>query len=371
MTVKKDPSERSKVQMISLALKLVNEKVPVVVLFQHQGKVKTYGSKHILDVVQDMLKNNECGIINAVERDTDNLADIENCDDPLIESKFDINNTSNRGKAMFKHGGDIPVLQPLPYPLSILNFKETIHTLREYIVHDKVERTGMGGGIKFGDPDWEPSFWPNHLWKWTDVKFNFKNLAAHHFPSSKLMGLRDFYKLCLKQCLENSGLDPERFYSSRRTKEELEHRQGWYLCRQKSSDGKLKKFSIENKEEIVDDLSKNVYFVDETNSDDLDDFEEEKFKEYLEAKTTNIFSDDEKEAKTTHLLSEDENVELDEFVKTTHSLSDDENVGLDEFVVIQDKVYIETISKKRKSEDLLEPYQPPIRRSSVICYNLN
>ena len=24
--------------------------------------------------------------------------------------------------------------------------------------------------IRYGDPSWEPSFWPNHLWIWSDIQ---------------------------------------------------------------------------------------------------------------------------------------------------------------------------------------------------------
>ena len=339
--------------MISLALKLVDEMVPVLVLFQHHGKVKTYGSKNILDVVQEMIKTNEFDINDAVERDAANLADIENCDDPLVEVKTDSNlSTTDRGRSLFKHGGSVPILEPLPYPLSIMTFPETIRTLREHIVLDQVERTGLGGKIKFGSPDWEPTFWPNDLWKWTDLKCNLKNLTNHHFSSSSKMGLLEFYKLCLKQSLEFRGLDPETFYSSQRTKEELKYRQKSRACRRK-------KFAIV-KEEVLDELDSNVYIVNESNSDYLEDSEEEKFKLSVEKATEE---------------SKDLQRSIEEESHTNHPYNYDginvENVELEEYLSIPEAVEIETLSKKRKSESPDHLYQPhPFVRSSVICYNL-
>merc|ERR1711942_631491 len=223
--------------MISLALKLAEESVPALVLFQHAGKVKTYGSRNILEVVQDMLLEDNNIIDSAVEKDAANLVDNENCDDPMVVHEKVLDEyahpagSQRRAEFLFKNSGLAPVLEPLPYPLTIMTFQETVRTLRKNIVHDKVSRSGVGGEVKYGHPDWEPSFWPNHLWKWTDLRRNLKNLTHRDFPGSTEMSLLDFYKLCIKESLELQGQDPETFYSSERTVEEIEYRRKSRACR--------------------------------------------------------------------------------------------------------------------------------------------
>jgi len=325
------------VNLISLALKMVDESEPVLVLFQHQGRVKSYGSKNILDLIQDMLVKNEGDINTAVERDSANLMDRENCDDPLVrrESDGNLKCPRDRAKTLFKTGGLTPLLEPLPYPLSIMKFPETVNNLRKLLIQDRIERTGLGGQIIFGHPDWEPSFWPNHLWKWTDLKCNFNNLTLKHFPSSSQMTLLEFYKLCVKEGLELQGLDPETFYSSDRTKEELDYRRKTRACRSASRNS----FLMEEKQ---------AFRMDDSNPDNIDDqVEDEKFNVEHSSEKINYGSFHEP-------IEEDvKNVELEEYIIDVPLEGD-----------------AELLSMKRKSEVLEDQHPPPYRRSSVICYKV-
>jgi len=348
MSPKLSPVERIKVKMISLALKLVEESVPVLVLFQHHEKVKTYGSKNILEAIQDMLLEDENIISTAVEKDANiatNLVDNENCDDPMASNEKDIAEnghiTGNQKRAQFllKNSGLAPVLEPLPYPLSIMTFPETIRTLRNNIVHDKVSRSGVAGEVKYGSPDWEPSFWPNHLWKWTELKRNLKNLTLRDFPGSTEMGLLDFYKLCIKESLELQGQDPETFYSSERTVEEIEYRRKSRACRRASRNS----ISLEGRR-VGLDMKKTIASnaLEKNEGDDHDEMEEK-------------FNIEEACVK---------NIELEEYSNVVPFHDND-----------ADNVIKSNITKKRKHEDTFDDNPlPHVRRQSVrgsvICYKV-
>ena len=221
-------------------------------------------------------------------------------------------------------------------------------------MHDQIERTGLGGTIKFGHPDWEPSFWPSHLWNWTDIKCNFKNLSSHDFPnSSREMGLLEFYKLCIKQSLELQGLDPETFYSGERTGEELEFRRKWRACRRRYNFG-------------AEERQRDVHSVGESHPNEKDDLEEkeEKFAVNLENFTNG----------TNYTITNDvKNVELEEYIFNIPLEDDSETLEedsetLDDSETLEDNP--ETFPMKRKSEVLDTLHPPSFRRSSVICYKV-
>jgi len=327
MTSKKDPMEKMKVKMISMALKMVEESVPVLVLFQHEGKVKSYGSKNILEVIQDMLIQDDSDINNAVCKDAAKLVETEHCDDPtLVDDKENAEQMrpKRRPKSLLKNSGSVPLLEPLPYPLSIMTFPETIRTLRQSIVHDKVSRTGAGGEVRYGNPAWEPSFWPNHLWEWTDLKQNFKNLTLRDFPCSSQMSMLEFYKLCIKRCLEAQSLDPEAFFSSERTVEELDYRRRSRACRSASRNTLA---TVENQT----CLSENGNLVKVEEEEHTDNLEE------------------------VHV----DTIELEEY----------SNV-----VPLDDTDSDEKVNKKRKLDKLDDVSYPSVRRrfsrNSVICFQI-
>ena len=341
MPTKYNPVERIKVKMISLALKLAEESVPVLVLFQHAGKVKTYGSKNILEVVQDILLEDNNIIGTAVEKDASNLVDNENCDDPMVayEKVIDenVHPTGNQRRAefLFKNSGLAPVLEPLPYPLTIMTFQETIRTLRNNIVHDKVSRSGVGGEVKYGHPDWEPSFWPNHLWKWTDLKRNLKNLTQRDFPGSTEMSLLDFYKLCIKESLELQGQDPETFFSAERTVEEISYRRKSRACRSANRNSLLME---ERKDALNINETIAMNILGENDVDDPDGTEQK-------------FNIEEVCVK---------NIELEEYSNVVPLDNADNTPNLTE---------------KRKHVDTLDDHPPPNTRrrsvrGSVICYKV-
>ena len=63
-------------------------------------------------------------------------------------------------------------------PLSLANANEIRNYARYLIVKDYQERkhSSEGKQIKYGEPDWEATFWPNDLLIWTSISKNFSNI---------------------------------------------------------------------------------------------------------------------------------------------------------------------------------------------------
>ena len=66
--------------------------------------------------------------------------------------------------------------------------------------------------IKYGDKTWEPSFWPNNLWKWSDVK-NFSNITIKELKEHGLGGiyptLTDFFKDVIRMGLQHYQINAD------------------------------------------------------------------------------------------------------------------------------------------------------------------
>ena len=126
---------------------------------------------------------------------------------------------------------DIP---KLPAKIELLKAKEAIKILKNLIVYDhNHSRIGESEEehakkkeliyIKYGDKCWEPSFWPNHLWKWEDVQ-NFSNVTVSELTDVGLDGVydsvTDFYKDVIRMGLEHYSLDPNEHIAESYTEEE-------------------------------------------------------------------------------------------------------------------------------------------------------
>merc|ERR1712098_460224 len=91
---------------------------------------------------------------------------------------------------------------------------------------------------------------------------SLKNLTLRDFPSSDRMGLLEFYKLCIKESLELQGQDPETFYSSERTPEELEYRKKSRACRSASRKN-VDKNNIDDDHILEEDEFEEKYNIEE------------------------------------------------------------------------------------------------------------
>ena len=188
--------------ILTTVLKLCKLKVLVVVAFHYRGKTQQFGTKF----AREHLQQYTAEINGALERDALCLCS-SNDAEPLISTNMDMTD-KERALGYFSdlfQNDDIP---KLPAKIELLKAKEAIKILRNLIVYDH-NHSSIGDSeeehtkkkeliyIKYGDKSWEPSFWPNHLWKWEDVQ-NFSNVTVSELKDVGLDGLydnvTDFYK---------------------------------------------------------------------------------------------------------------------------------------------------------------------------------
>ena len=134
--------------------KLGKMNVPAAISILHGGKTHHFGSKF----TREFLKSRP-ELTKELEKDA--LV--------LCRGEGEI---SEMGSIMGEDGDKTRrvTLVEIPAPIELLNKSETITALRDLIVydhHNDTNRAGKGGKwIKYGQPSWEPSFWPYRLWKW-------------------------------------------------------------------------------------------------------------------------------------------------------------------------------------------------------------
>ena len=97
-------------------------------------------------------------------------------------------------------------------PLSLSNANEVRKYARYLIVRDFQNRNGniQNSRIRYGDPAWEPSTWPNNWLSRTTCVKNFSDMKRTETPGKLSLNL--ILKEYIKITLESEGKDPETFY---------------------------------------------------------------------------------------------------------------------------------------------------------------
>lgn len=179
--------------------KLGKMNVPAAISILHGGKTHHFGSKF----TREFLKSRP-ELTKELEKDA--LV--------LCRGEGEI---SEMGSIMGEDGDKTrPVtLVEIPAPIELLNKSETVTALRDLIVydhHNDTNRAGKGGKwIKYGQPSWEPSFWPNRLWKWSQIQ-NFAHLTVQQMKDqglgNRFSTLVDFFKYVIHIGFDQLDLDP-------------------------------------------------------------------------------------------------------------------------------------------------------------------
>ena len=109
-------------------------------------------------------------------------------------------------------GAEVAAIKTMKAPLSLSNYHEVKVFIRYLILKDHKDRFpgSKEKKIRYGDPSWKPSFWPDNLYCWVTNKKNFSDVRNKDFPGNH--SLLDVLREAIKRCLEAAGLDPEQHY---------------------------------------------------------------------------------------------------------------------------------------------------------------
>ena len=209
-------------------------KVPCVIAFHHQGKSQQFGTRfarqHLVKYKSDLRRALAEDALSLCSRN-------DGQGEPLMSTNMEL---TERERAMshFKQLFKMEEIPKLPAKLELLKAKEAIKILRNLIVYDHNHlkddedledevKKREEIYIRYGDPSWEPSFWPNHLWKWSDIQ-NFSNVTVSELKDVGLdnlyPNLTDFYRDVIRMGFEYFSLDPNEHLDEMFTEEEEDSR---------------------------------------------------------------------------------------------------------------------------------------------------
>ena len=188
--------------------KLSSMNAPVVIAINYGGKIQTFGAQH----ARDYLASSD-DFKNALNQDA---LDLCSRDAGGREPVRNVKNQSKENQAKVV----------LAAPIELLNRKKTIEALRDLIVYDHNKSTGEKKNaryIKYGEESWEPSFWPNDIWKWSDIT-NFSDIRVKMLRdaglSDRYQTLSAFFKDVLKMGFDHLKLNENDHVSDKFTKEQ-------------------------------------------------------------------------------------------------------------------------------------------------------
>ena len=145
---------------------------------------------------------------NLIILGTKNVKDLMEEKSAEFQKAFDKdNNGRSPNKAEF--------ISKMEAPLSLSNAIEVKKYARYLIVRDFQKRNNhmKDSRIKYGDPVWEPSNWPNDLLPWRSFSKNFSDIKKSEIPGKPSINI--ILKKYIKTTLESAGKDPETFYDEK------------------------------------------------------------------------------------------------------------------------------------------------------------
>ena len=142
-----------KVKLLTAILKLESFRIPVAAVWYHESQVQVEGTESLKKVLDEMKHGD---LEKAVKEDMLKFAASE-----PAETSVDVPDDV----AIRTHAQNLSLAREperLPYPLSEMNKKDKITWLVKEIRQEQRQRSGTGiTTVRYGDPEYKPSFWLN------------------------------------------------------------------------------------------------------------------------------------------------------------------------------------------------------------------
>ena len=105
--------------------------------------------------------------------------------------------------------------QKLPADLDLMVYKELWRWISSEILKEYWRKGGKRKVVNYGNVDFEPSFWPNEIWDWKDIKKNPKNLKTSDFPGPG--NITEFLKEVIRRKFDQLNIDHTNFVDEKFT----------------------------------------------------------------------------------------------------------------------------------------------------------
>ena len=123
----------------------------------------------------------------------------------------------------YNHERGTLIAKKLPANLDLMIYVELWAFIQEETLKEHWLRGGQFKCVKWGDPDFEPSFWLGEIWAWEEVIKHPKDLKRSAYTGPGIM--TDFLKKVVKNRLNMLGINPDMWVSESFGEEERKRRE--------------------------------------------------------------------------------------------------------------------------------------------------
>ena len=121
------------------------------------------------------------------------------------------------------HARGTLIAKKLPANVDLMIYVELWSWIQEETMKEHWLRGGKFKCVKWGDPDFEPSFWLGEIWDWEEVVKHPKDLKRSAYSGPGIM--TDFLKKVVKNRLSMLGINPDMWVSKSFGEEERKRRE--------------------------------------------------------------------------------------------------------------------------------------------------
>ena len=187
-------------KFLALGVTLLNANhIALAIVVKDKKKTFAFGATSTKEYLERKLEN-DAELRNAIEKDQSDLNLATNYDyypvAPGVAYKSIV-------------ATEEPDL--LAYPLEYMDFQDLYKWLAKEIWRDAARRghETKSGQVKYRDPNYKTSWWPEHIWKWSET-MSFSKVNRKYWKKLKLnYDFVTFMKKCVRLCLEHHEIDPK------------------------------------------------------------------------------------------------------------------------------------------------------------------
>ena len=205
----KEKRENAELNFISAGIGLIQQNVPAVAIWKHNGTVHHVGSCKMSEWFKNLDSETKENLNTALKGDELNI--IEN-NEPLLNNNPELGDREKAEKIVMS----LPMgdnfhpsgLQLLPYPLDLINKREKLKYLSDRMIQEAKTRTSkLTVKIAYGEDESRPSFWIEAFWSWENVTQSLHTIKDSMYTGPETWN--DFLTKCMKKLLQSHNMDPE------------------------------------------------------------------------------------------------------------------------------------------------------------------
>ena len=209
--VKKRSEEAQKKSILQQLRELKNDhKIPYLLTFPSKIGQLTFGTKNAVNKFKSEYYSDD-GWKEVFQEDGDELID-----GGEVEEEDEVADDVH-------HAMGALIADKLPAPLDLMVYVELWTWINKEIIKEYWAKGGKKKCVKWGDAVFQPSFWIDDLWPWSEVYKHYKELPKSAYTGPGIM--TDFLKKVVKKKLDMLGINHNEWITDKFTEADRLHRE--------------------------------------------------------------------------------------------------------------------------------------------------